>query len=150
LRYFLKEHIYKFTLQYALDLLIVENALSLPVNVPLGLALTEFIAETQLPAIAHHHDFPWERKRFAVTAAADYLRAAFPPTLPSVVRCDQLVRARQVACAGRQFGADPACRSPARPDRRTVRRDCDRPSGSVRNSASCYSLPALSPVNESN
>jgi glycosyltransferase involved in cell wall biosynthesis len=85
LRYFLKEHIYKFTLQYALDLLIVENALSLPVNVPLGLALTEFIAETQLPAIAHHHDLPWERRRFAVTAAADYLRAAFPPTLPSVV-----------------------------------------------------------------
>ena len=85
LRYYLKEQIYKFTLNYALDLLIVENALSLPVNVPLGLALTEFIAETQMPAIAHHHDFAWERKRYAVTAAADYLRAAFPPTLPSVI-----------------------------------------------------------------
>jgi len=85
LRYYLKEQIYKFTLNYALDLLIVENALSLPVNVPLGLALTEFIAETQIPTIAHHHDFSWERKRFSVTAAADYLRAAFPPTLPSVI-----------------------------------------------------------------
>lgn len=85
LRYYLKDHLYRFTLQYALDLLIVENALSLPVNVPLGLALTEFIAETQIPTIAHHHDFTWERKRFAVNAAADYLRAAFPPTLPSVI-----------------------------------------------------------------
>jgi glycosyltransferase involved in cell wall biosynthesis len=85
LRYYLKEHLYKFTLNYALDLLVVENALSLPVNVPLGLALTEFIAETRMPAIAHHHDFYWERKRFAVTAAADYLRAAFPPTVPSVI-----------------------------------------------------------------
>jgi glycosyltransferase involved in cell wall biosynthesis len=80
----LKGHLYRFVRSFDIRLLIVENALSLPVNVPLGLALTELIAETSLPTIAHHHDFYWERTRFAVTAASDYLRAAFPPALPSV------------------------------------------------------------------
>jgi glycosyltransferase involved in cell wall biosynthesis len=53
-------------------------------HVPLGLALTEVIAETGMPAIAHHHDFVWERTRYAISAAGDYLRAAFPPSLPSL------------------------------------------------------------------
>ena len=47
--------------------------------------MTEVIAETGIPAIAHHHDFAWERERFTVTSGADYLAAAFPPTLPSLV-----------------------------------------------------------------
>ncbi len=80
----LKTHLYRFKSNFDLELLIVENALSLPVNIPLGLALTELIAETELPTIGHHHDFTWERGRFAVNAAADYLRAAFPPTLSSI------------------------------------------------------------------
>ncbi len=85
LRYFLKRHLYRFRDQFDIDLLIAENALSLPVNIPLGLALTEFIAETGIPTVAHHHDFAWERVRFARSAADDYLRAAFPPTLPGLI-----------------------------------------------------------------
>jgi glycosyltransferase involved in cell wall biosynthesis len=69
---------------FDLNLLVAENVLALPMQVPLGLALTEFIAETHFPTIAHHHDFTWERERYAVTAADDYLRAAFPPTLRSI------------------------------------------------------------------
>ena len=84
LRYYIKLELYKFVMDYALDILIVENALSLPMNVPLGLAISELIAETQIPTIAHHHDFAWERTRFSVTSAADYVNAAFPPTLPSI------------------------------------------------------------------
>lgn len=80
----LKEHLYKFIKQFDITLLIVENALAIPMNVPLGLALTDLIAETSIPTIAHHHDFSWERPRFAVNAAEDYLRAAFPPTLKSI------------------------------------------------------------------
>jgi len=80
----LKKHLYKFVRQFHLDLLIAENALSLPMNVPLGLALTEFIAETYFSTVAHHHDFTWERERYAITAADDYLRAAFPPALRSI------------------------------------------------------------------
>lgn len=80
----LKNHLYEFVRRFDLDLLIVENALAIPMNIPLGLALTELIAETNLPVIAHHHDFTWERARFVTSAADDYLRAAFPPTLNSV------------------------------------------------------------------
>ena len=77
----LKSHLYRFIKKFDINLLIVENALALPMNVPLGLAITELIAETEIPAIAHHHDFAWERTRFAISAAEDYLQAAFPPTL---------------------------------------------------------------------
>jgi glycosyltransferase involved in cell wall biosynthesis len=84
LRYRLKERLYDFVHKFGIGLLIVENALSLPVNIPLGLALTELVAETGIPTVAHHHDFSWERPRFAVNAAADYLRAAFPPVLPAI------------------------------------------------------------------
>jgi glycosyltransferase involved in cell wall biosynthesis len=53
-------------------------------NIPLGLALTETIAETRIPTIAHHHDFYWERMRFSVNAVSDYLRMAFPPNLTNI------------------------------------------------------------------
>jgi glycosyltransferase involved in cell wall biosynthesis len=80
----LKSHLYRFVDSFALDLLVVENALAIPMNVPLGLALTEFIAETEIPTIGHHHDFSWERARFWPNAALDYLHSAFPPNLPSI------------------------------------------------------------------
>lgn len=80
----LKENIYSFVQDFELDLIIVENALTIPMNVPLGVALTEFIAETGFPTVAHHHDFYWERQRFLVNCIADYLAMAFPPRLPSI------------------------------------------------------------------
>jgi len=84
LKNLLKIHIHNFISRFDINLLIVENAMAIPMNVPLGLALTEVIAETRIPTIAHHHDFAWERQRFSVGAADDYLRAAFPPTLHSI------------------------------------------------------------------
>ncbi len=84
LKNFLKQRLHRFARTFDLNLLIVPNALSLPMNVPLGLALTEFIAETGMMTIGHHHDFYWERTRYLVNAAADYLRAAFPPALPTL------------------------------------------------------------------
>ena len=80
----LKEELYKFAYRFELEVLMVENALTIPLNLPLGLAITEFIAETGYPTIAHHHDFHWERQRFQVNCVGDYLAAAFPPNLPSV------------------------------------------------------------------
>ena len=80
----LKQQLYAFARQFRVELLIVENALSIPMNIPLGLALTEFIIETGIPAIAHHHDFYWERERFLVNCVPDYLSMAFPPILPTV------------------------------------------------------------------
>jgi glycosyltransferase involved in cell wall biosynthesis len=84
LKDYLKLRLDSFIHRFKLNLLIAQNVLSLPMNVPLGLALTEVIAETGIPTIGHHHDFTWERSRFAVNAATDYLQAAFPPTLHSI------------------------------------------------------------------
>lgn len=77
----LKEKLYLFVKTFGIDLIVAENALAIPMNIPLGLALTQFIAETCLPTIAHHHDFYWERERFLVNSAKDYLTCAFPPNL---------------------------------------------------------------------
>ncbi len=83
-----REHIkgalYEFVDRFSIDILIPENALTIPLNVPLGMALTEFIAETGINTVAHHHDFFWERKRFLVNCVWDYLNACFPPHLPSI------------------------------------------------------------------
>lgn len=84
LKSLLKDHLYAFIEKYHIDLLVPQNALTIPIQIPLGLALTELIAETNIPAIAHHHDFYWERDRFMNNSVSDYLRAAFPPNLPSV------------------------------------------------------------------
>jgi hypothetical protein len=84
LKEYFKEHLYKFTRQFRIEALIVENAFTIPINLPLGLALTEFVAETGYPVIAHHHDFYWERQRFLNNSVRDYLAAAFPPSLPSI------------------------------------------------------------------
>jgi mannosylglucosylglycerate synthase len=84
LKDYFKEHLYKFAQTFHLEALIVENAITIPVNLPLGLAITEFIAETGYPVIAHHHDFHWERQRFMNNSVHDYLAAAFPPNLPSI------------------------------------------------------------------
>jgi hypothetical protein len=84
LKNYFKDHLYRFTQQFRLEAIIAENALTIPINLPLGLALTEFIAETGYPVIAHHHDFYWERQRFMNNSVQDYLAAAFPPDLPSI------------------------------------------------------------------
>ncbi|MBM4456807.1 MAG: glycosyltransferase family 4 protein [Chloroflexi bacterium] len=80
----LKAQLYTFVAAFDINLLIAENALAIPMNIPLGLALTELIAETAIPTIAHNHDLAWERKRFLFNCVGDYLDAAFPPALPSV------------------------------------------------------------------
>jgi mannosylglucosylglycerate synthase len=84
LREALVADLYAFIERFDLDLLIPENALAIPMHLPLGLALTQVIAETAMPVIAHHHDFAWERDRFRINACGDYLHSAFPPDLPSV------------------------------------------------------------------
>ena len=80
----LKSRLYEFCGKFNIDILIPENALAIPMNIPLGLALTELIAETGMPAVAHHHDFRWERKRFLINAVQDYLKCSFPPNLRSM------------------------------------------------------------------
>jgi len=80
----LKREIEQFYKRFGFDILIVQNALAIPVNIPLGLAISEFIIESRIPTIAHHHDFFWERERFNSEVAVDYLRTAFPPAHPGI------------------------------------------------------------------
>jgi mannosylglucosylglycerate synthase len=84
LKEILKIKIREFINKFKLEILVVENALTIPMNLPLGIALTEVISETGIQTIAHHHDFFWERQRFLVNAVWEYLNMAFPPHLPSI------------------------------------------------------------------
>jgi len=84
LKHRLKCSLREFIDKFDIDLLIPENALTIPLNLPLGLAITEVAVESGVPTIAHHHDFFWERKRFLHNGCWDYLNKAFPPHLPTV------------------------------------------------------------------
>jgi glycosyltransferase involved in cell wall biosynthesis len=80
----LKDHLYEFIDKFKIDLLIPQNVLTIPLNIPLGVAITQVIMETGIPTIAHHHDFYWERDRFMTNGVWDYLHMAFPPNLPTI------------------------------------------------------------------
>jgi glycosyltransferase involved in cell wall biosynthesis len=67
-----------------LDLLIVENAWAIPMQLPLGVALHTLVEETGLPAIGHHHDYWWERERFTRCVVPEFLESTFPPDLPMI------------------------------------------------------------------
>jgi glycosyltransferase involved in cell wall biosynthesis len=84
LRRRLKTGIAEFVKRFSIDLLVPQNAITIPMNLPLGMAITEFIAETGIHTIAHHHDFYWERQRFIINGVQDILDASFPPSFPSV------------------------------------------------------------------
>ncbi len=80
----IKDHIYKFIEKFRINLLVPENVLTIPLNIPLGIAITEVVSEIGVPTIAHHHDFFWERQRFLTNAVWEYLNMAFPPHLQSI------------------------------------------------------------------
>jgi mannosylglucosylglycerate synthase len=84
LRVQLKDALYEFIKQQQIDLIVPQNAITIPMNIPFGVAVTELIAESGIPTIAHHHDFYWERQRFMVNCVSDFLSLAFPPSLPSI------------------------------------------------------------------
>jgi glycosyltransferase involved in cell wall biosynthesis len=80
----LKNELYRFISDFNLDLIITENVLAIPIHLPLGMAITEVVAETGIPVIGHHHDMFWERKRFLTNSVWDILNSCFPPHLPSI------------------------------------------------------------------
>jgi hypothetical protein len=95
LRKILKEALREFIDRWSIDLLVVENALTIPMHIPMGLAITEVIAETGMPVIAHHHDFAWERQRFSVNCVNDYISMSFPPDLTSIAHVTINTEARR-------------------------------------------------------
>jgi glycosyltransferase involved in cell wall biosynthesis len=83
-RALLRDALATFVARFSIDVLVPQNAVTIPMNLPLGLAITDVLRESGILAIAHHHDFYWERERFSGAAAAPYLEEAFPPRLPSI------------------------------------------------------------------
>lgn len=81
---YLKDSLYRFVDKFGIDILIPQNCLAIPMHLPLGIAVTEFLSETNIPAIAHHHDFYWERSRFSISSIPEYLGMSFPPKLPNM------------------------------------------------------------------
>ena len=84
LRKQIKDIIYSFVRKYDICLVVTQNALTIPLNLPFGMALTEYIAEDDIRCIAHHHDFFWERKRFLTNCVWDILRTSYPPHLENI------------------------------------------------------------------
>ncbi|MDX9953572.1 MAG: glycosyltransferase family 4 protein [Anaerolineae bacterium] len=80
----LQQSLERFVAGHHVDLLFVQNALAIPMHVPLGVALTNFIASTGMPTLAHNHDLAWERDRFAINCIPEILERCFPPALPAV------------------------------------------------------------------
>lgn len=80
----LKIPIHKFLSDYKIDFLIVQNAFAIPMQLPLAAALAQILQETRLPALAHNHDFYWERERFLQNNIPEFLDTYFPPDLPNL------------------------------------------------------------------
>lgn len=78
----LKRPLIQFIDQFQIQFLIVQNAFAIPMQLPLAQALSELLTERELPALAHNHDFYWERERFATSCIGDFLDTYFPPNLP--------------------------------------------------------------------
>ncbi len=75
----LNNHLRAWVEQFGVDVIIPENALSIPLQLPLALAIAELVLETGIPCVAHHHDMVWERERFWPNGVPDIIGAVFPP-----------------------------------------------------------------------
>jgi mannosylglucosylglycerate synthase len=60
------------------DLLVIQNAWAIPMQLPLALALADVVAETGIPTLSHEHDYWWERERFARPRLPALLDACLP------------------------------------------------------------------------
>jgi mannosylglucosylglycerate synthase len=67
-----------------IELLIVENAWAIPMHLPLAVALRRVVTASGIPVIGHHHDYWWERERFATTVVPEILEQSFPPDGPRI------------------------------------------------------------------
>lgn len=74
-----------FVQQYDIDMIVPQNALTIPMNLPLGIAISDLIKRKRIKTLAHHHDFYWERDRFINNGVQDALNEAFPPNLQPIV-----------------------------------------------------------------
>jgi len=77
----LRAEIGRFVSDFSVDVLVPHNVLSLPLHLPLAKALVDLLETTGMPAVAHHHDFGWERDAYRVTSVQRTIERYFPPKL---------------------------------------------------------------------
>lgn len=63
---------------HGVDVLIPHNVLSLPLHLPLALALTEVLESGSVKAVAHHHDWWFERDTYSPNNVPDLIERCFP------------------------------------------------------------------------
>lgn len=70
--------------EFKIDMIVPQNASTIPMNIPLGLAIADLVKRTRIKTLCHHHDFYWERERFINNGIEDILQEAFPPNLKPI------------------------------------------------------------------
>jgi len=88
---------------FGVQTLVPHNALSIPMQLPLGTALAR-LAEAGVPVVAHHHDFWWERERFSPNGVGHILETAFPPVGPATTHV--VINSLQQRELARRVGAE--------------------------------------------
>ncbi|MBN3525103.1 glycosyltransferase family 4 protein [Paenibacillus apiarius] len=70
-----------------IDVIVPHNLLSLGWSLPAGIALSKALKATGIDCIALHHDFYWQRDRYAkptCNIVKEWLERMFPPDLPNI------------------------------------------------------------------
>jgi len=82
----LEEKFSKFILEYKINYIIPQNIWSVAANPAVGIALENVRRKFNLPALAHNHDFYWERKRISLTCATviEMVDKYYPPRDPMI------------------------------------------------------------------
>lgn len=70
-----------FNTNKGIDLIIAPNVFSLPMHFPLSVALKRVVEDLNIPVIARHHDFWWERKRYLKSSLFPFFEKFFPPNI---------------------------------------------------------------------
>lgn len=101
----LKADLKKIIVDNEMDLLLVNNIWSVAMNIPAAIALEEARQELGLRAIAHHHDFYWEKKitpDLGNPLIKDVLETYLPPQDPKIkhVVINSLAQSSLAGCKG--------------------------------------------------
>jgi glycosyltransferase involved in cell wall biosynthesis len=102
---FLEEALKKIIVYNEMDCLLVNNIWSVAMNIPAAIALEKVRRELDLQAIAHHHDFYWEKKirpDLSNPVVKDTLETYLPPRDPKVkhVVINSLAQSSLAECKG--------------------------------------------------
>lgn len=80
----LESGIRRFIEDNEIEFAMVQNAFAIPMHLSLAKALHDVLTDLGVPTVAHHHDFHWERDRFARCCIPDFLDEFFPPIAPNI------------------------------------------------------------------